>query len=478
MPMKKLNMLSLCLFSFLISFSCTGLIAQAPDHTNLNSRALSLAGDRPQVDLMDHSQTINNANVQIAELNTKGTAQSYPWLSNDGLRLYYTNGESMYMASRSNQDGKFSAQHEVFSGISEIVISGWLTPDELNIYFANQANQLFKASRADKSSSFTTYSKVKLINAPAGSLFDASFTPDMMQLFMYNNDSKEQIVKFEQTRRDEYTFKEVVNVLSPNTPTGGQVSRDGLRFYVPLKMTENGNTDYRKLYVLSRPDLNAEFNKIEKMNSVENINCSAYQPCVNADESRCVFVTGYDNAWSNNDLCEVQLVRVIELVKNEVKASEIKNAEIKHIDDALSEVPMIIKFDPAKLPSVQNIHQVENTNQGQGNEGNGSAGTNNNATVTVVEVKGKLEMNIAPNPVIDKTQIEVVSPIEGHMTITIYSQTGQLVSTVYDGQTDKGLHIFNWAKNVLSNGVYTVRTVVEKQVVVKKIVVCGGLGPQ
>jgi hypothetical protein len=484
MPMKKLNMLSFFVFSIFISLSCSAQYYCAAclssqnlksnlheNQANVTQTFAAVGYEKPELSLIDDKTpnpagTSISSGLEIKELNNKSVAQSYPWLSDDGLRLYYTNGESMFMASRSAIGQKFSGQHEIVKGIKNIIISGWLTPDELTIYFADQNNQLFKSSRSDKSLSFTTAVKVSLINAPEGSLFDATFTPDMKELLMYSNTTTEQIVKFEKTGSDEYTYKGIVNLISPNIPTGGQLSRDGLRFYVPMKSNNNGNSDYRTLYVLTRTGMHGEFEKIEPLASVENITCDAYQPCVNADESRCVFVTGKDNLWENNDLCEVSLIKVIQLTKNEIPAEQInktidlQTAFIEQIDHK------ILKIDKRYIPEPATL----SVNTG---DANATSFTN-----TIPVEKAMLEMTIAPNPVVMNTKIEVLSPVDGHMTISIYSQTGQLVSTVYDGQAEKGIHIFSWARNLLSNGIYTVRTVVEKNVVTKKIVVCGDIGPQ
>jgi hypothetical protein len=212
---------------------------------------------------------------------------------------------------------------------------------------------------------------------------------------------------------------------------------------------------------LTRTDMHGEFTKIEPIQSVQPVKCTAYQPCVNADETRCVFVTGYQNIWQNNDLCEIQLVKVVELTKVAVQQAIVDIVPAKPLELAVNTIPVV--SENKIISDVTDARQTSDNDQ---------------ATVTVVENKGKLEMNISPNPVSSQTKIEVLSPVDGHMTISIYSQTGQLVSTVYDGQSEKGIHIFTWAKNALSNGVYTVRTIVEKNVITKKIVVCGDLGPQ
>jgi hypothetical protein len=356
----------------------------------------------------------------------------------------------MYMASRVDPKAKFNKGQAIFPLIKETVISGWLTPDELNIYIASQSSKLYIATRTNRNENFSSYKEVTLKNAPGGSLFDASFTPDMYELLMYNNDNRERIVKFIKTGENEYTFSEELNVMSKETPTGGQLSRDGLRFYVPFKRTVNNNDDYRYIYVLTRKGMHDNFNGIEQVKSIEVINITAYQPTINADETEMIFVTGADNIWDNNELCSIELVKEITVSKVPAVIQEQK------ISPKITE-PVVVT-DPPKVKEnvIKGIIPIET------------------APITTAPPKpASINMRIAPNPFNEQTTIEITAPEGGFMVVQAYSMDGQLVANLYTGESQKGINIISWVKNGLSNGVYTVKATVGKTATNKKVVICG-----
>lgn len=433
------------------------------------------------------TETSTTTPLAINELNTPEQAQSYPWISDDGLSLYYTHDRSIYVATRTNDQEHFGKGKAIFPNFKETAISGWLTSDELTIYVASQNSKLYKATRISKTENFDQMEEITLVNAPAGSLFDASFSPDMTELFMYNNDNRERIVKFNISGNNQYTFESEVNVLSDKTPTGGQLSKDGLRFYIPLIGTTERGNDFRVVYYLSRPSLKENFNTITMVKTDVPVEITAYQPCVTADGTKMVFVTGSDNLWDHNDLCMVNLVEEMPEVVEVVKPSE-------------TTVP------PTAIPfSVEEI--------GDKNSGKTAvfiSGTNNKmiydytgnttppdgyvlisqTTTTVVDVTNPVvvenntnttrvgvvmpEMSIAPNPFNEATQIEIIAPEGGYMTVGVYTMDGQLAAVLYDGMSEKGINIIKWVKNGLSGGVYTVRAVIGSRVITKKVITCDG----
>lgn len=60
-----------------------------------------------------------------------------------------------------------------------------------------------------------------------------------------------------------------------------------------------------------------------------------------------------------------------------------------------------------------------------------------------------------PNPFVDKTTIEFTAPIDTWVTVTIYSTTGNKVTTLFDGEVKRDeLHSLVFAPSVKSSGVY------------------------
>ena len=64
-----------------------------------------------------------------------------------------------------------------------------------------------------------------------------------------------------------------------------------------------------------------------------------------------------------------------------------------------------------------------------------------------------------PNPFNPSTRITFVVPITGHVSIKIYSITGQEVETLIEGNVPAGSHTLYWAANGLASGVYLCRMI-------------------
>ncbi len=64
-----------------------------------------------------------------------------------------------------------------------------------------------------------------------------------------------------------------------------------------------------------------------------------------------------------------------------------------------------------------------------------------------------------PNPFNPETTISFSIDIPGHTRVDIYNQTGQLVTTIHEGEMSRGSHILKWnaQQHNASTGVYFVR---------------------
>ncbi len=125
----------------------------------------------------------------LDELNDSLKSDSYPWLSADAHRLYFTRDFNMMYAERKSVQDKFSAPVEVdFIGDVQLeIISAWLTPDELTMFMIANST-IYKSSRKSKNDSFgfpqlftDEFSEFYFI---AG----LSFTPDGKTMYIYYYD--------------------------------------------------------------------------------------------------------------------------------------------------------------------------------------------------------------------------------------------------------------------------------------------------
>jgi hypothetical protein len=234
----------------------------------------------------------------LAELNTKG-ADAYPYLSPDGLTIYYTQGTNVYesrlvTATRATLNDMFADAQPVSTVIPAGSMSCWLSNDQKDIYYVKEA-KLYHASRPTLKNEFSDPVEVKLNNS-YGFIAGPSLSPDGKDLYIYNSTSARRILRF--TRMEDNSF-ELAGAL--RFPPGyeanpGQLSKDGLRYYITL-----GPEGSEKMYMLSRESLTDEFDAAAVLESLGTYEGGG-QPSVSGDGNSIVFVRS-NGMWTDNDLC-------------------------------------------------------------------------------------------------------------------------------------------------------------------------------
>ncbi|MDD5528686.1 MAG: T9SS type A sorting domain-containing protein [bacterium] len=124
----------------------------------------------------------------LSEINITDTADAYPWISPNGLHLYFAQEDSqgvyLYMASRSNRDSLFGAKESLkinFPGTNNF--SCFLTNNELEIYF--RAGIIYYAKRGSIGDTFSTPEAMPEFSG-IGFVSGLSLTPDSSELYLYN----------------------------------------------------------------------------------------------------------------------------------------------------------------------------------------------------------------------------------------------------------------------------------------------------
>jgi len=257
-------------------------------------------------------------------LNSENGADAYSWLSEDGLRLYFTRDNSIdeiWKANRKSINEPFSNPESVsivgLAGDSE-VFSSWLTPDENSIYFITRqdnmsySTSLYKAQYDKINNKFINPIKINLnivdenietrifISGP-------SLTFDLSQLFVYYSEPGEggdRIACFTSNDGINYAFKNFLNNAENYCP--GTLTNDGLSFYLTLR--EQNNT----LVKLSRTDLNSDFSNpiFYKIDTLVHSGKNYYQPHVNT-KLGIISMTYGTGSWETNDLEIIKIPTVI-----------------------------------------------------------------------------------------------------------------------------------------------------------------------
>ena len=192
----------------------------------------------------------------ITEINNPNLSEGYPYLSSDGLRLYYLQGSggpstsALYVANRTAM-GAYSTfgSPVAVGGIPSGITSYWNSSGELEIfYILNQ--KVYTASRTTNGSAipFGTGSQITLdttgltnfssgyIAAPSVSPATSPATQRYMYLYYVSSTGTRSILQFYQSAPNSTTYKYTCTVPIPSgyTVGSGQLSSNGSRYYLSL----------------------------------------------------------------------------------------------------------------------------------------------------------------------------------------------------------------------------------------------------
>jgi len=310
--------------------------------------------------------TIEADNIrQLSEFNEPDNVEAYPWLSDDGLRIYFikNDGEDKILfSSRTSINEKFGEPEEIkLEGVAKKRISPWLTPDELNLYFLtdennlNMARTLYHAQRTSIDKKFKNAVKIDLIGDIREYIVSPSFTPDMQQLFLFQGigveteDYKDEIMILNKTGDNEYTLTS--KVILPDEFNVGpcKLTSDGLKLFFSVEYI--GDKDY--IGYFERDDFGQEFKDMYflEFTSLNSDDFSNHQPMVTSNEKFMAFTRSTEDLWSSNELYIAQLDRSIEEVIVTIPEEDsawiddgkLVSVERTEIEDAIS--PIILPLE-------------------------------------------------------------------------------------------------------------------------------------
>lgn len=248
---------------------------------------------------------------ELHELNESDLGEGYPWISNDGLRIYYTQQNFVNVISQREHIDSLFSEPRVLTVNSDSTnnFSPWLTEDELDIYFVSADSEdsghtnLYHATREDINDEFGTPVEVILNGSIEDFYSSPSFTEDLEQLFIYgatglDNDT---IFYYEKSDINAYDLVDRISIPLGLLPAPGKLSKNGLRYYIPISNSAGIN---KKIYVAERESLNSSFNSFyyidnESINGPDN---DYIQPAVSRDRRFMVFVRSNGITWNGNDM--------------------------------------------------------------------------------------------------------------------------------------------------------------------------------
>ena len=255
----------------------------------------------------------------ISEINALGIGDAYPWISKDGLRLYYTAQENhdsksaIWTSSRQDVWSAFES-HEKLSINNEKHdnLASWISNNELTIAYVQRKRkgkkltQILIAQRNSPSANFNLPKEITLEGNIKGTILSPSLTQDLSELIVYNEyNSNRYLLHFEKVSDRIYALKGSINIPKKYTIKTGKLSGDGLSYYISLE----SKSQKPRIYVLTRNQLAESFNTLHplKNNSINNTSERNHQPYFSDDGNFVVFTRSAENEWKHNEIFIGQL---------------------------------------------------------------------------------------------------------------------------------------------------------------------------
>ncbi len=241
----------------------------------------------------------------ISELNDLGLGDAFPWISADGLRIYYTKGnfseKRLVVASRPDTLSLFNAPTEVPGVASVNSISHWLSEDELTIYLCNGAS-LYVSKRSTINSPFAIPAQVSLSLPEFDYIYGPSLNADESKLYINVNLLNEFLGIFVLTNNGHNSFEHTGEVSFPSGHLvhSGQLSKDGLVFFYSASVLESND----QLFMMKRTNTSEDFDAgtSMKIGGISDPDYNNGQASMSEGLKWVAFVRSAGDGWNSNDL--------------------------------------------------------------------------------------------------------------------------------------------------------------------------------
>ncbi len=231
----------------------------------------------------------------LTEINVANEADAFPWISPDGLRLYYTSGANnnqMMFTQRPNTSSYFGTPVIVPVTIAN-PSSYWLSANELDLYICNDS--VYYAHRNSVGSAFNTPVLISLLQ-PFGQIQSyRSASLDSTQNTIYvsaYNMGYLGIFEFGRSTATSFVYKRSLPAPSGYTPITGQLSKDALYFFCDASYTGSFPVS---LYQLSRgtPADSFDVSTFQLIPGINNLNTYNIQPSMSDSLNWVAFVGSF-----------------------------------------------------------------------------------------------------------------------------------------------------------------------------------------
>lgn len=241
--------------------------------------------------------------VPVSEINTENLREWTPYLSFDGMCLYFAQGRGtsgrhlrLYQACREEPSGPFISVMEVLRA-GDDVYHPWVSPDGMRLYYIVEEGTDFVlrlSQRASMHDPWPTGAQIPEINS-LGKIESVSLTADeLIVVFGGRNIAGGQGGRdiWMASRPDtSLPFGNVVNLSELNTSSNdhsASLSPDGL--WVFFASDRNGLS---QIFVAARPSLDAPFGPPELLSVLDSPGSGNSQPALSSDGTALYFTRFY-----------------------------------------------------------------------------------------------------------------------------------------------------------------------------------------
>lgn len=318
----------------------------------------------------------------LSEINDTKHADAYPWLSPDGLNLYYTSGANqgqLMYTHRATRNSPFVAPVVVPISVTGDPISYWLSNDELDVYIC--AHKLYYAHRTSTSAAFSLPIQIELAQSSDDTYFNsASLNQAQTELYVSAfsiGEGYKGIQQYTRTSPTSFNYVRTLPVPQNYTSHTGQLSKNGLIYFCDIAV-EDGT---EQVYQYSRATLTDPFTlaSLQPVNDINNSALEGEQVSVSADLNCIVFVRAAQPYWDDDEIFIAE----------------------RHLE----EEPI---FQPVVAQSIDTIHVVEEENQ---------------RVEIPVEIQNNI--NVFPNPTQNNFTVEVIN--EENQQLLLFDAIGNQI---------------------------------------------------
>jgi len=306
--MKKIYLLPIALLSVSVSAQQNhlthkqlgGELSIAPTHSQLKN-----SGTNSVQSVTSYSYGTPRA---LTELNDAANSDAYPWISENGLHLYYTSGANangLMYASRANLTDNFSAPVLVPTSVSN-THQYWLSNNELDMYASTpNSSTIYYHHRNSVMQAFNLVDSISL-NVPGNTVplnfWNVSLNQAQTKLYVAVNDGTNclGIYEFDRSSSNSFTFNQDFQFPEGFSVRSGQLSKDELYFF----FSASDNSANFKMYQFNRTDaaISFDYSTISEVGNLNNPADYNAQPNVSGNLEWIVFVRNATDWWSDNEL--------------------------------------------------------------------------------------------------------------------------------------------------------------------------------